>query len=115
MNKKEIGGLGEDFAVHYLKSRGYRVLKRNFRCRLGEIDLIAKDGKTLVFIEVKTRRNHRYGTPQEAVTLAKQAKLRKVAAYYLQRLDQDIPCRFDVLAVTIKDGTPQPVLIRNAF
>ena len=87
MNNKAVGGLGEDFAVYYLESCGYRIIERNFRCRLGEIDLIAQDGKTLVFVEVKTRRSRRYGSPQEAVTTAKQAKLRTVASVSYTHLD----------------------------
>ena len=115
MNNKAVGGLGEDFAVYYLESCGYRIIERNFRCRLGEIDLIAQDGKTLVFVEVKTRRSRRYGSPHEAVTTAKQAKLRTVASFYLQRQRTSTPCRFDVLALNIEGGTVRPELIQNAF
>ena len=64
MNKKTTGEIGEEFAVRYLRSQGYKILVRNFRCRLGEIDIIARDGKTVVFVEVKTRRSQRYGSPQ---------------------------------------------------
>ncbi|NLG86523.1 MAG: YraN family protein [Firmicutes bacterium] len=114
-NNKTVGALGEDFAVSFLKRCGYRIIERNFRCRLGEIDIIAQEGNCLVFIEVKTRRSLRFGYPQEAVTLTKQAKLRRVAAYYLQRYKKRVPCRFDVLAVNIEEGTAKPELIRNAF
>ena len=110
-----MGDLGEDFAASYLRHCGYRIIERNFRCRLGEIDIIAQEGKDLVFIEVKTRRSRRFGCPQEAVTLAKQAKLRAVAACFLQRYKKSVPCRFDVLAITMEGGMAKPELIRNAF
>ncbi|MGI6129848.1 MAG: YraN family protein [bacterium] len=114
-NKQKMGQLGEDFAVTYLKRLGYRILERNFRCRLGEIDIIAKKGKELVFVEVKTRSSCRFGHPQDAVTPAKQAKLRTVASFFLKRFDKSVPCRFDVLAISIEGDMVRPQLIRNAF
>jgi putative endonuclease len=113
--KQAVGQLGEDFAAAYLQRLGYRILERNFRCRLGEIDIIAKEGKDLVFVEVKTRSSRRFGDPQEAVTPAKQAKLRTVASFFLKRYKKSVPCRFDVFAVSIEGGMVRPQLIRNAF
>ncbi|NMA55003.1 MAG: YraN family protein [Firmicutes bacterium] len=115
MSNKTLGELGEEFALQYLKRCGYRIIERNFRCRCGEIDFIAREGKALVFIEVKTRRSLRFGTPEEAVTPAKQKKLRTVASYYLQRFSCDPLCRFDVLALTVTGRTIRPNLIKNAF
>ncbi|MDK2855132.1 MAG: putative endonuclease [Bacillota bacterium] len=117
MNHKVLGAEGEKMAVAYLATRGYRIRERNFRCRLGEIDVIAEEGGTLVFIEVKTRRSRRFGLPQEAVTPAKQARLRRLAEYYfLTHGGADRPCRFDVLGITIgPDGKARMDLIRGAF
>lgn len=101
MNKRQIGRIGEDKAAAYLTERGYQILEQNYRCRLGEIDLIAKDGRFLVFIEVKYRTSQRYGDPAEAVDSKKQFKIYQTARYYLyqQGYSQDQPCRFDVAAV----------------
>ncbi|HML36940.1 MAG TPA: YraN family protein [Bacillota bacterium] len=78
-----LGSWGEAAAEKYLKKKGYAILERNFRCRLGEIDIIALDGRSLVFIEVKTRCNQNYGLPCEAVTAAKLQHLKRTAAYYI--------------------------------
>lgn len=117
MNHKTLGAEGEKMAVAYLAARGYRIRECNFRCRLGEIDLVAEEGGTLVFVEVKTRRSRRFGLPKEAVTPAKQARLRRIAEYYLlTHGGGDRPCRFDVLGVTIgPNGKPHMDLIRGAF
>ncbi|MDK2925870.1 MAG: putative endonuclease [Bacillota bacterium] len=117
MNRKALGAEGEKMAAAYLAARGYRIRERNFRCRLGEIDVVAEEGGTLVFIEVKTRRSRRFGLPQEAVTPAKQARLRRLAEYYLlTHGGGDRPCRFDVLGITIgPDGKAHVDLIRGAF
>jgi putative endonuclease len=116
VKSKEVGTRGEDFAVRYLTARGYRIHSRNFRCRLGEIDIVAEEQGKLVFVEVKTRHGDRYGLPQEAVTPAKQERLRRLAQYYLSvKRITDRPCRFDVLALTIGGDEIKPVLIRGAF
>jgi putative endonuclease len=112
-NKRKTGEVYEQRAVSYLKKCGYRILKQNFRCHFGEIDIIAKEGDTLVFLEVKYRSGHGSGTPQEAVNYNKQRRISKVAAFYLtaysKTLDQSI--RFDVVAIS---GT-EITLIKNAF
>ena len=107
----------EDIAAEFLQRQGLVRLVTNYRNRTGEIDLIMIDDQTLVFVEVKQRRDSRFGLPEESVGMAKQAKLRRTAASYLQRYDrlQSWSCRFDVVAIT---GSPQaPVCrwIQNAF
>lgn len=113
----ELGREGEDTAVRHLESSGYRILTRGFRMFRGEIDIVALDGDTLVFVEVKTRTSEDFGFPEEAVTPAKQSQIRKIARGYLIREKLgDIPCRFDVLAV---DRSPEGAWIlrhhKNAF
>ena len=83
MSTKEIGNAGEDLACAWAKDRGWVILERNYRCRFGEIDLIARDGGILIFAEVKTRNTDRFGTGREAVDYRKQCRLHKTAAYYL--------------------------------
>ena len=101
-NKQEVGKLGEDLATKYLQGSGYTILERNFRCRQGEIDIIAKDEKDLVFIEVKTRTNLSYGNPVEAVTPIKQKHIEKATKYYLykNKLENEY-VRLDVIEVYI--------------
>jgi putative endonuclease len=114
--RRQLGDAGEDLAAAALKKQGYKILGRNYVTPLGEIDLIAKKGRTLVVVEVKTRKSSRYGSPQESVSHAKQAKLRRLADYYLKdkRLT-GTPVRFDVVAVTLAEGEPQVEIIPNAF
>ena len=109
------GTAAEDLALHYLEVRGLVLVTRNFRCRTGELDLIMRDGEQLVFVEVRSRRNSRYGTPAESVTRTKQQRLLRAAAFYLQRQHLDLPCRFDVVAILEPSGEPQVEWIRDAF
>ncbi|MBI5379773.1 MAG: YraN family protein [Nitrospirae bacterium] len=98
--RRIIGRRGEDRAAQYLRRRGYRILARNWRCRLGEIDLIALDGNTLVFVEVKTRRGETFGPPELAVTPRKQRQLTKAAlSFIMSRKLGHLPGRFDVVAI----------------
>lgn len=98
--KQKLGRRGEDEAVSYLKKKGYIIIQRNYRCSLGEIDIIAKEGKTLVFIEVRSRSSDRFGMPQESVNRSKMLKIYKVAQYYLKAVQkEEEPVRFDVLAL----------------
>lgn len=103
---RDLGRLGEDLAVEFLVGRGLEILARNLRSRLGEVDILARDGPTLVFVEVKARRAGRGDPPQAAVHPRKQARLARLALGYLaaRRLG-DRPCRFDVVAVTV--GSPR--------
>ncbi len=114
MNKREIGSRYESMAADYLIGQGYEILARNYQNhRRGEIDLIAKEGRFLVFVEVKYRKDTGEGDPGEAVSPRKQQRIRKAALVYLyeNRLPMDTPCRFDVVAVLGKELR----LIRNAF
>ena len=113
-----LGRNGEDIAADYLKRLRYRLLARSFRLGRGEIDIVARDGATIVFIEVKTRTDSEHGPPEEAVTAAKQAQIRKVAEGFLirRRVAADTPCRFDVLSVRFGDGgLPIVHHIKDAF
>lgn len=94
------GQQAEDIALSYLTEQGLNLVERNFRSRQGEIDLIMRDGSTLVFIEVRYRRSNRFGSPQESVTRTKQYRLLATAAFYLKRYRYDGPTRFDVAALT---------------
>jgi len=94
--------MGEDRAVDFLTRKGYSILARNYRFEHGEIDIIARDGDELVFVEVKTRRSIRFGTPEDAVSDHKRKQLRKTAEGYLFQNDiEDVACRFDVIAVQL--------------
>jgi len=112
-----LGKAGETLAAEYLRQSGYTILERNYRSRSGEIDIIAKQGKTLVFAEVKTRKSASFGSPAAAVTLKKQAQISRVAQEYLARENLfDRPARFDVIAVLAADDKkPQIEVITNAF
>ncbi len=115
---REIARTGETLAAQYLEKRGYQLLEQNYRSRFGEIDLIAKQGKRIVFVEVKTRRTLRFGVPQAAVTPAKQKQISKLALSYLQTHNLlDAPCRFDVVAIFLSSkSTPARLKhIENAF
>ncbi|HIE65081.1 MAG: YraN family protein [Nitrospira sp.] len=110
------GKEGEDIAAQYLLEHGYRLLVRNYRTKSGEIDIIAREGNTLVFIEVKARSGTRFGLPQDAVDLRKQTKLSRVALGYLRHKKvRPCDCRFDVVAVVACAGRYKVDLFRNAF
>lgn len=114
--RRRLGDAGEDLAAAALKKQGYKILERNFVAPLGEVDLIARQGKDLVFIEVKTRRHDRFGAPQEAVHPAKQHKLRRLAHYYLkQKRLGEVPVRFDVVGIILDEDGPKIEIIQNAF
>lgn len=99
-NNRAKGRDGEAMAEEYLTVRGYDVLEKNYRNRFGEIDIIARDGKTLVFVEVKTRNNSSHGLPADAVDTRKQHRLGRVALSYISyRRITNQPCRFDVLSI----------------
>ncbi len=118
MEKKEIGNWGEDAVCQYLRERGMRIVARNYHSRYGEIDLIGETGEYLVFVEVKTRRSARFGTPGEYVDKRKQERLIKTALEYLGQSDR--AARFDVAEVFYRLTGESPVLerihyIENAF
>jgi putative endonuclease len=117
LSRIRLGREGEEAAVRFLKKKRFKIVERGFRMFRGEIDIIAYDRTTLVFVEVKTRSGAGFGVPEESVTSAKQDQLRKIAQGYLikSRLG-DIPCRFDVVAVSTDDrGRPTIRHIENAF
>jgi len=116
LNRKQKGKLGEDAAVVFLKQQGLQVLTQNFRCPLGEIDLVARDGETLVFVEVKSRFGNRFGLPQELVSRPKQRRLTRLAHWYLKcHRMENRPARFDVVAITWQEARPDITWIPNAF
>lgn len=100
--KDAVGRYGEDVAAAHVVERGWQVLDRNWRCREGELDLVALDGRELVVVEVKTRRSTRYGQPAEAVTAVKLARVRRLAAQWLSAHDvRPASVRVDVIAVLV--------------
>jgi putative endonuclease len=113
----ELGSLGEDIAVAYLTDTGLRVLDRNWRCREGELDIVARDRDALVFCEVKTRRGVGFGHPVEAVNATKQRRLRTLGQRWLSAHDEHAPeLRFDIVGVLVRPGRPALVThLRAAF
>jgi putative endonuclease len=120
---QKFGEQGESLAVWYLKKNGYKIIEQNYRNQMGEIDIIAKEKKTIVFVEVKSRRSIRYGSPKWAVTPPKwavtpkkQRKISMVALYYLKTTGQtDAKARFDVVAIMINRDEPRIEIVKNAF
>jgi len=114
--RQKLGQTGEAMAERHLKKMGYQILERNYRNRLGEIDLIARDKGTLVFVEVKTRRSDRYGGPRFAITAQKQKKLSITALSYLKQTQQiNCKARFDVVLIKTTGNSPEIETIQNAF
>ena len=113
MNKRIIGGYKEDIATEYLIEHGYKIIDRNFSCKSGEIDIVAKDKEYLCFIEVKYRENNKYGDALEAINYKKQQKLFKCANIYIManKLVENLNYRFDVVAIKGENIE----LINNAF
>ena len=111
-----LGRRGERAAEKYLRRSGYRIVKRNFRAAGAEIDLVAMDGETLVFVEVKTRRSLEAGAPEEAVDERKQKRMRRAAEIFAMRYRaDDVTMRFDVIAVDASGERLEIELLRNAF
>lgn len=116
MNRREKGRRGEEEAVSALRQQGYEILERNYRFERGEIDIVAKEGGDLVFIEVKARHSDRFGSPEESISEKKEEQMKKVAeGYLLQRSLESQRCRFDVVAITYDADAPRIRIIRNAF
>jgi putative endonuclease len=116
-DRKILGKKGEDLAAAYLKERqGYKILHRNYRCVLGEMDIIAKDQDVLSFVEVKTRGSAKFGIPQESVNKRKQHQLSKVALEFINRYKvHHAKARFDVVAVYLLPDDERVELIKDAF
>ena len=118
MNKRDLGTFYENIAAEYIKNHGGRIIKRNFRVRQGEIDIIAKDGDYLCFVEVKYRSKDDYGNPLDAVGYAKQRTICKVSEMYINMTgaDFDAPIRYDVIAVhTSDDGMYSVSWLKDAY
>jgi putative endonuclease len=109
------GKSGEQLAQRHLEQQGLRHLESNYRCRSGEIDLIMRDGDCLVFVEVRYRKDSRFGSACESVTYNKQRKLLASANHYLQRAGGSSPCRFDVVGISGDNSRPTIEWIRDAF
>jgi putative endonuclease len=113
---KRTGEKGEELAAVHLAESGYRIIERNYRCIFGEVDIVATDGETLVFVEVKSRRTAAYGDPQLAVGRTKQKKICLIALHYLsEKKLRHRPARFDVVAVKMLPTGHKIEIIRNAF
>lgn len=117
LNKRQkFGEKGEEIAVRHLKKEGYKIIETNYRNKLGEIDIVAKDKDTIVFAEVKTRRSVRFGSPKQAITIQKQKKISMVALCYLKATGQTAArARFDVVGVISNQDKPVVEIIKNAF
>ncbi|WP_072802316.1 YraN family protein [Rhodococcoides yunnanense] len=117
MSKAELGARGEALAALHLVDGGMELVDRNWRCRHGELDIVARDGAVMVFVEVKTRSGTGYGTPAESVTFAKQQRIRTLALAWLQERGSPwVELRFDVVAIVISyDGDPVISHRRGAF
>ncbi|MFH2011210.1 MAG: YraN family protein [Pseudomonadota bacterium] len=118
MTKERIslGKRGEEIAVSYLKGLKYKIIERNYKCKFGEVDIIAKDKKTVTFIEVKTRSSLEYGHPSQGVDKRKQYQISKVALDYINKKNiQNLDTRFDVVTVQISEEGEKVELIKDAF
>lgn len=115
MSTKQDGDWGEALVEKYLSERGCRIVEREWRCRFGEIDLIARRDDILCFVEVKLRSDRRFGLPRDFVTAAKQRRIRTTAAFYMTRHDPDLCARFDVAEVYDDETPPRIEYIENAF
>jgi putative endonuclease len=115
-SRKKFGAWGEDIAVRYLLEKGFSILMRNFCAERGEIDIIAREGDCVVFVEVKTGRSDKFGPPEERITRSKQRQLYKIASHFIQQNpDLEVDYRFDAVII---DGEPGHYEIRhypNAF
>jgi putative endonuclease len=114
--RQSLGISGENLACEELRRRGYAIVERRYRTRLGEIDIIAKDGNTIVFVEVKARLTDDFGGAAAAVTAWKQRRVARMATDYLSRYRlHECPCRFDVIAIDFEAAEPRVTLYPNAF
>ena len=111
-----LGKTGEDLACTELEKRGYAIVARRYRTQYGEIDIIARDGPTLVFVEVKAREGRDFGDAAEAVTAFKRRRITRIAIDYMARQHvKECPCRFDVVSIHFDSGAPVIELFQNAF
>ncbi|HHV65209.1 MAG TPA: YraN family protein [Peptococcaceae bacterium] len=117
LKKKELGQMGESLAVAYLQEAGLRIIQQNYRCPKGELDIVARDGEYLVFVEVRTRTSAKRGTAEESISGKKAQKLKTLAAYYLleRGFKEWPPLRFDVVAINVISRQPVINWIKNIF
>jgi len=114
--KITTGKEGEKIAADFLKKNGYRIIDKNFRSPLGEIDIVAREKDAIVFVEVKTRKSSELGYPEQAVGIRKQKKMSQLALWYLQKKKIiDTSARFDVVAITMHSSGDEIKLFKNAF
>ncbi len=113
METRSLGEYGEEQAARYLRRKGYRILARNYRCRLGEIDLIARQGRFVVFAEVKLRRDDRFAEAREFVTRRKQERILKTAQLYLAATGLELQPRFDVIEIYAPEGERGEIRIEH--
>jgi putative endonuclease len=115
-SQRSKGKIGEDVAVNFLKQNSYDILEQNYYYNHGEIDIVAKDGNVLVFVEVKLRRSTKFGEPEEAVTPKKQELLRRTAeGYVAEKNIEEVECRFDVVSVMMKYGKAECKILKDCF
>ena len=118
-DKKTLGDWGEEKATLWLRLHGYRIVERNFRCRQGEIDVIARKGGVIAFVEVKLRKNAEHGEAREFVTMAKQRRVISAAELWLMKTGCELQPRFDVIEIYAPEGTDtrRPAIrhLENAF
>jgi putative endonuclease len=116
LHRTTLGKTGEDLACRELRRRGYAILARRYRTRIGEIDIVARDGETVAFVEVRTRAGDRFGSASESVTAAKRQRVCEMAADYVARMRlEGRPCRFDVVSISMAGARPIVEVIRGAF
>ncbi|HAP37065.1 MAG TPA: YraN family protein [Bacteroidetes bacterium] len=115
-SQRVIGKTGEEVAANYLKQNGYEILEQNYYYNHGEIDIVAKEGNALVFVEVKSRRSTKFGEPEESVTPKKQQLLRRTAeGYVTEKNIGEMDCRFDVVSVMMKNGKEECKILKDCF
>ncbi len=116
--RKKIGFEGEKLAAKYLKRKGYKIVQTNYRCKLGEIDIVAEQNKIIVFVEVRTKHSEKLGLPQYSINTAKRGQISRAALCYIkEKKIVDQTCRFDVIAITFPSDSKEPKFehIENAF
>ena len=114
--RQKFGEESESIAVSYLKKQGYKIIEQNYRTKLGEIDIIAREKDTIAFIEVKSRKSKNFGSPKWAVTPKKQRKISMVALWYLKTtMQSNVKARFDVVSIISSKDKPSIEIVKNAF
>ncbi len=115
MHKIQLGKEGEELAAAHLKKQGYAILKMNYRYGRSEIDIVAKQGEIIVFVEVKTRLSTQYGLPEESVSTSKIKQIAYGAEGYLVENNLNLECRYDIISVVMKNGRFELTHLEDAF